>query len=48
MDGSMIGITIWQVPEGHTFKGFPIQFAHVNAKRMMAAFMQVPCDPLQE
>jgi centrosomal protein CEP76 len=30
------------VPEGHTFKGFPIQFAHVNAKRMMAAFMQAP------
>jgi hypothetical protein len=30
-----------QVPEGHTFKGFPIQFTHLNAKRMMVQFNQV-------
>lgn len=28
------------VPEGHTFKGFPIQFSHRSPSRMMLAFLR--------
>jgi centrosomal protein CEP76 len=28
------------VPEGHTFKGFPIQFSHKSPSRMMLAFLR--------
>lgn len=28
------------VPEGHTFKGFPIHFTHTHTKRIVAACMR--------
>lgn len=28
------------VPDGHTFKGFPIQFIHMNARRAFAACLR--------
>jgi len=30
------------VPDGHTFKGFPIQFIHMNARRAFAACLRSP------
>ena len=28
------------VPDGHTFKGYPIQFSHRNARRAFAACLR--------
>ena len=30
------------VPDGHTFKGFPIQFSHANTSRMLATLLKNP------
>ncbi|KAJ8412653.1 hypothetical protein AAFF_G00116040 [Aldrovandia affinis] len=35
------------VPDGHTFKGFPIHFAHRNARRVFATSLRSPfCDEI--
>lgn len=30
----------WAVPQGHTFKGFPIQFVHRNPHRMFSTCLK--------
>lgn len=30
------------IPDGHTFKGFPIQFIHSNARRIFASCLKSP------
>ena len=31
------------VPDGHTFKGFPIQFVHMNPRRALGTCLRYTC-----
>ncbi len=52
-EGASVGIEEFQeairrhVPEGHTFKGFPLQTNHCSAKRIFLTCLgSVPCNNL--